>query len=189
MAGASLTLAMLFGVLAQQSVLAQEDGTRSFTATSGPYEITVWEDPANLSVGQMSFVVRVLNGTTGDPVPHASVLIRFTHATLVRYGRVNALSTSDSPGYYEALVNMYTPGDWRIRVDVSSSLGKASMEAPPVEVPRLRSYMSGSYVFIGVVLVLVLAGGFMWWIVRRQERRRATSPTNEGLSKEGEPEE
>ena len=136
---ASLILAILLGVLAPHSVLAQENGIERVNETAGPYEITVWEDPSNLSAGRTSFVVRVLNATTGEPVPYASVLIRFTHATLVRYGRVTALNTPDSPEYYETLVNMYTPGDWRVRVDVSSSLCQASVEVPPVDVPRLGS--------------------------------------------------
>ena len=65
----------------------------------------------------------------------------------------------DSPEYYEALVNMYTPGIWRIGVGMSISLGRVFVEVPPVEVPRLRGYMSGSFVFIGLTLVVILAGG------------------------------
>ena len=78
---------------------------------------------------------------------------------IVRYGRATALNTPDSPEYYKAPVNMYTPGVWRIRVEVSSSLGRVLVDLPSVEVPRLRSYMSGSFVFIGLTLVLILVGG------------------------------
>ena len=185
---ASLTLAILLGVLAPHIVLAQENGIERVNATTGDYEITVWEDPSNLATGRTSFVVRVLNATTGEPVPHTRVVIRFVHAALARYGRANALNTPDSPEYYEAPVTMYTPGVWKIRVEVSGSLGRVLVELAPVEVPRLRSYMSGSVVFIGVSLVVVLAGGYLWWSIRGQHRRRATSPANEGLGEEGEPE-
>ena len=188
MVSASLTLAMLLCVLAPDIVQAQETRIERVNATTRPYEITGWEDPSNLSAGRTLFVVRVLNATTGEPVPHAGVVIRFTHSVIVRYGRATALNTPDSPEYYEALVNMDAPGVWRIRVEVSSSLGRVLVDLPSVEVPRLRSYMSGSFVFIALVSVAVLAGGYLWWSARRAQRRRETSPLNEELGTDGEPE-
>ena len=104
---------------------------------------------------------------------------------LVRYGRATALYTPGAPEYYKAQVNMYTPGIWRVRVEVSSSLGEISVDLPSVEVLRSRSYMSGSFGFIGVSLVLVLAGRYLWWRIRRQQGRTATSPADEGLGDEG----
>lgn len=44
----------------------------------------------------------------------------------------------------------------------SSSLGKATLNLPSVEVPRLRSYMTGSYTFTGVSLVVALTGVYLW---------------------------
>ncbi|MFQ6029693.1 MAG: hypothetical protein ACE5Q6_19620, partial [Dehalococcoidia bacterium] len=186
--GAALVLAMLLGALSSHIVLAQEKGIERVNEKAGPYEITVWEDPSDLSAGRTSYTVRVIEGTTGEPVPDANVVIRFTHAVLIRYGRSTALSTPGSPGYYGGRINMYTPGEWRTRVEVTSSLGKATVELPTVKVPRLRSYWSGSFVFLALMGSAVLAGGYLWWRAKQVRRGRASSPTSEGLGKEGEAE-
>ena len=72
--------------------------------------------------------------------------------------------------------------------ELTSFLGSVFVDAPPVEVPRLRSYMYGSFLFIILTLVLVLVGKYLWWSITQAERRRATSPTNEGRGMEGGPE-
>ena len=183
--GASLTLALLLGILAPHIVFAQENGSKPFTTKAGAYEITVWEDPSNLSAGQMLFVVRVLNAATREPVPDASVVIRFDHRVLSRVG-ATASNTPDSPEYYKALVNEYAPDFWEISVEATGSLGRGLVYVPSVQVPILRSARAGSLVFIGVSLVMVLAGAYMWRIMRGIERRRETSQADEGPGEETE---
>ena len=180
---AFVTLVMLFGVLAPHVVLAQESGAKPFTTTAGPYEITIWEDPSNLSLGQMLFVVRVINEATGEPVPNASVVIRFDHRVISR-DEATAFNTPDSPEYYQALVNEYAPDFWKISVEVTGSLGSVLVYVPSDQVPILRSAWAGSLVFIGVSLVIVLAGAYMWRIMRGIERRRETSQADEGPGEE-----
>lgn len=183
MVSAVFTLAMLLGVLAPHIVLAQESGSQPFTTTAGAYEITVWEDPSNLAAGQMSFVVRVLNATTREPVPHASVVIRFDHKVLSKVA-ATASNTPDSPEYYKALVNEYAPDFWDISVEVTGSLGKVLVYVPSVEGPVLRSAPAGSLVFVVVSLVIVLAAWYMWRIMRGIERRRETNQADEGPDEE-----
>jgi len=184
---ACLTLAMLFGVWAPHIVLAQETGGKPFTTTAGAYEITVWADPSNLSAGEMLFVVRVLNATTREPVPDASVVIRFDHKVLSKVG-ATASNTPESPEYYKALVNEYAPEFWQISVGVTGPLGRVSVDVPSVKAPILRSALAGNLVLVVVFIVMVLAGGYMWWIMRGLERRRDTNRADEGLGEDGEPE-
>ena len=128
---------MLLGVLGPHIVLAQESGSQPFTTTAGPYEITIWEDPSNLSLGQMLFVVRVINEATGEPVPNASVVIRFDHRVISKDG-ATASNTPDSPEYYKALINEYAPDVWKMSVEVTGSLGRVLVYVPSDPVPILR---------------------------------------------------
>jgi len=43
----------------------------------------------------------------------------------------------------------------------------------PVEIPILRSYSTGSFVFIGGFLILGLGATYLWWSSRKALRQRA----------------
>ena len=60
------------------AVLAQEAGGEQFKATAGPYEIRVTTITSNISLGQVSFAVTVVDVATGQPVPGASVTAKLT---------------------------------------------------------------------------------------------------------------
>ena len=67
-------------------------------------------------------------------------------------------SRTTTRGIWSNIHGQDEPGVWTIRVEVTGSLGRVFVDAPPVEVTRLRNYMAGGFVFIGVSLVVVLAG-------------------------------
>ena len=46
------------------------------------------------------------------------------------------------------------------------------VEILPLEIPALRSYSSGSFIFIGVFMVLVLGATYLWWSSRKALRER-----------------
>ena len=77
-------------------------------------------------------------------------------------------------------MNLESSGVWRVDVEVSSDLGKVSVEAPSVVIPGSPNLTAGSFVFLGVSLVLILGVGYLWWSTRREQRKRATLPTGEG---------
>jgi hypothetical protein len=136
-----LIVAPVVWAIVSAPVLAQEDGSKQFRGTVGPYEINIVEIPSNLSLGRVQVDVTVLNVATGQRVPDARVVVR-------------------------------------TKVEISSPLGKVSVEAPPVVVPSGRNSSAGSFVFVGISLVLVLGVLYVWWTIRREQQRRSRALTN-----------
>jgi len=172
-----LILALVVWAIIATPVLAQEEGSKQFSGTVGPYEINVVETPSNLSLSQVQVGVTVLNAATGQPVPDARVVLRTKHEVEGTEGWALALNTPDAQERYQALMNLEPPGIWRVSVEISSSLGKVSVEAPPVAVSSGRNFSAGSFVFLGVSLVLVLGVLYLWWTIRREQQKHATELT------------
>ena len=180
--GASIVLVfiLVLGGFLPAETLAQGHSKEQFRETIGPYEIGVAAIPSNLSLGRVSFAVTVLDAATGQPVRDARVVLRIKHVSDATEGWGLAVRTTDIPGRYDAQMNMDTPGVWEVNVEVSSSLGRVSVETPPVVVPGSRNFSAGTLVFAGVFLVLILAWGYLWWSIRRQQRKRSGALTYEG---------
>ena len=58
-------------------------------------------------------------------------------------------------------------GVWEVNVEVSSDLGDILVELPSVEVREAGGSTAVEFVFVGVLAVLVLGGGYVWWSIRR----------------------
>lgn len=158
-------------------VQAQESGTKQVQVRADPYDITVVAALSNLSLGKVKFFITVLDAATGMAVTDAIVVVRPKHAVDGTRGWATALYVPSPPEHYEAQVTLDKPGTWMVAVAVTSSLGSEEIVAPTLEVPDTRSYTSGSIVFAGVFVVLLLGAGYVWWSVRRIQRRRPAIDT------------
>ena len=169
----ALALALAVGMLFPTPVLAQQGNEQQITETAGPYEIGVTAIPSTLSLGRVRFIITVLEAVSRQPVPDAEVLIRTRKEGEVTGGWALALSNPEVPERYLATVNMDDPGTWTVQVEVSSALGHALVEVPPVEILTARRLTAGSFIFLGVFLVLILGGVYLWWSVRRRRNLAA----------------
>ena len=160
-------------VVEQSTVRAQENGALHFQTTASGYDISVEESTSNLSVGLVKVVVTLRDTATGEVVDDARVIVRREHETSDEKGSAQALNPPVSPEHYQARFSLKSPGIWRIWVEVDGRLGRVEVEVLPVEIPILRSYSMGSFVFIGVFLILGLGAIYLWWSSRKAVRQRA----------------
>ena len=152
------------------SVAAQIRPPAPFQAAAGPYQITLEERLSSLSLGRAGFVIIVQELATGRPVPDARVAIWLQSPRATDRTQSLALGGPDTPGTYRADLNLDSPGVWQVAVEVTSPLGVGVVDAPPVAVPATRRFSSGSWVFIGVTLVLVAGSFYVYWSARRARR-------------------
>jgi hypothetical protein len=162
-------------------VAAQGPQPGPFQAAAGPYQITLEEQLSGLSLGQAEFVITLRELATGRPVPGARVALWLQSPRSTDRAQSLALGGPDAPGQYRARLNLDAPGIWLVAVEVSGPLGVGVVDAPPVAVPATRRFSSGSWVFIGVTLVLVAGSGYVYWSARRA-RRSAISATGAAAS-------
>jgi hypothetical protein len=166
--------ALLAATLVAQpsSAAAQETGALHFQTTASGYEISVEESTSDLSVGLVKVVVTLRDAATGEVIDDARVVVRREHETSDEKGSAQALNAPVSPELYQARFSLLTPGTWRMWVEVDGRLGRVEVEILPLEIPVIRSYSSGSFVFIGVFLVIALGASYLWWSSRRALRQR-----------------
>lgn len=167
-----LLMLVVMGGLPAGPVRAQESGTKQVQVRAGPYDITVVSSLSNLSLGQARFFITVLEAATTKPVTDARVMVRLKGSLNDTQGWAIALYVPGPPDHYEARIVLDTPGTWRVAVEVTSSLGTEEIVASTLEIPTTRSYTSGSIVFAGVFVLLLLGAGYVWWSVRRAQRQR-----------------
>jgi hypothetical protein len=161
-------------------VSAQVSQPVPFQAEAGPYHITLEQRLSGLSLGQAELVVTVLDRASRQPVTDARVTLLLQSPRSTEWARSLALGGPDAPGRYSARVNLDAPGVWQMAVEVSSPLGTVAVDTPPVPVPAMRRFTSGSWVFVGVTLTLVGGALYVWWSARRARSnavgRAASSP-------------
>ena len=126
-----LMLILAVRLIALPIAVAQEE--------SSEYEIEIAAGASTLSLGKVIFTVMVLDAAEGQPVPDAKVVIRVKHVSDGDEGWGLAVRTTNTPGRFDAQMNMNNPGVWNVNVEISSSLGEVSVEGPPVTVPKARS--------------------------------------------------
>ena len=63
-------------------------------------------------------------------------------------------------------------GEWAISVDVSSSLGADLVDVTTLEVPSVNRLTQGTWVFLGVFVIIMGGIGYVWWSARRNYRRK-----------------
>ncbi|MBQ11221.1 MAG: hypothetical protein CMJ45_06720 [Planctomyces sp.] len=161
---------------------AQEAGVRHFQTTASGYEISVEESTSNLSVGLAKVVVTLRDAATGEVIDDAKVVVRREHEASDEEGSAQALNSPVSPERYQARFSLLTSGTWRMWVEVDGQLGRVEVEILPIEIPVLRTYSTGSFVFIGVFIIIALGASYVWWSSRRALRQRAAVPESPGDS-------
>ena len=153
-------------------VYGQEAGALEIQTTAGGYEISVEEFASNLSVGSSQIIVTLRDAGTGQGIDDAQVVVRAKHDLNGEEGWVTALNFPNDPDRYKAQVSLTAPGTWRLWVEIDGRLGRVEVEILPLEVPVLRSYSTGSFIFIGVFMVMVLGAAYLWWSSQKALRQR-----------------
>ncbi len=176
------TLLMATLVVGPSPARAQETGVVEFHTTASGYDISVEESTSNLSVGLAKVVVTLRDASTGEVVDDARVVVRREHETSDEGGSAQALNSPVSPDRYQARFSLKSPGTWRLWVEVDGRLGRVEVEVLPVEIPVLRSYSTGSFVYLGVFAVIALGASYVWWSSRRVLRQRESVLASTGDS-------
>ena len=153
-------------------VMAQEQEAREIQQIAGPYDIGVLTERSNLSVGRARFIITVNGLDSGEPVTGAEIVIRIKHQADGTEGWAAAYGVPKFPGIYHAQTRFDSPGFYLISIEVQGPLGKGTVLVEPLHVPDLRGYSSGSFVFVGLTLVLVAGAAWVWWSAARQKKRR-----------------
>ena len=182
-AGIILAFVLVAVALAPSPVRAQDGDGQQVIETAGPYEIGITTIPSNLTLGRVQFTITVLDAATRQPVSDARVRIWTAREGDQRRWSL-ALNHPATPERYQSKVTLDDPGIWNVDVEVSSPLGDVLVAAPVVEIFETRPLTGGSFVFMGVFLVLILGAVYLWRSARRQRAKRAAS-----LASQGQPEE
>ena len=157
---------------ATPSLLAQDRQAMEIRQTAGPYEIGVLMERSNLSVGRARFIITVDDGASGEPVTGAEILLRAKHQAEGTEGWAAAFAVPKFPGTYHAQTRFDTPGVWLISIEIQGPLGKGTALLESLNIPELRGFSSGSFVFLGMLLVLVAGAAYVWWSATREKKRR-----------------
>ena len=169
---AALALASVSPATAQ----AQDPLPEPYREIAGPYELGILAAPSTLSIGEVTFVVTVIDAATRQPVPDANVVVRVEHDLACREGCWGlAVHTTDVYEEYQAVMNLDHAGQWDVSVEVESPLGQATVQAPPVQIARPLRSTSGSLVFVGMTVVIVLGALYVTWTIRKAQKRRAAN--------------
>ncbi len=157
---------------------AQEDSSKEFQVQAGAYRITVIADPSRLSLGTVLYTITVVNSENVQPVSDARVTINTRSEVEDTAGWAVALHQPSNPGTYEATVQLDAGGTWHSSVEVSSSLGRVEVEVPPLTIPEPRQTRSGSLVFLGVFLAILLGVAYLIWSSRKAIKAREAASEN-----------
>lgn len=160
------------------AALAQEDSFQEFQVQAGAYRITVIADPSRLSLGTVLYTITVVNSENAQPVTDARVTINSRSEVEDTAGWAVALHQPSNPGTYEATVQLDARGTWRSSVEVFSSLGRVEVEVPPLTIPEPRQTRSGSLVFLGVFLAILLGVSYLVWSSRKAIKAREAASEN-----------
>lgn len=166
-----IVLAVLLGPTTA-TLRAQEQQPMEIQQTAGPYEVGVLTERSNLSVGRARFIITVHDAASKAPVPGAQILIRTKHQAEGTEGWSAAFGVPKFPGTYHAQTRLDSPGVWLVSIEIQGPLGDGTVLVAPMNVPDLRGYSAGSYVFIGLTLVLVGGAGYLWWSTARRNKQR-----------------
>ena len=177
---AGISLLAILALLASAPLIAraQQGENQTFEQTAGPYRIEAVMVESTLSLGTVILFITVTDEATGNAVPDARVSLRTKHEPSDKEGTATAHNTPQTPERYDAQLNLNFPGEWRITLEITSSLGTVGVEMPPVDVPAMQQFSSGTIVFAVVFGILFLGTAYLWWNYRRKRHRsmRPRSP-------------
>ena len=151
-------------------LLAQDQQPVEIQQTVGPYTVGVLTERSNLSVGRARFIITLEDGITGEPITGAQIVIHIKSQASRTEGFAAAYGVPKFPGTYNAQVRLDTPGVHLVSIQIQGSLGEGTVLVEPFQVPDVGGYSSGSFVFVGLTLVLVLGAGYVWWSAARRKK-------------------
>ena len=154
--------------------MAQEDSPQEFQVEAGAYRITVIADPSRLSLGTVLYTITVVNAENAQPVSDAKVTIKNIRNEAEHVDRWPvAVHQPSNPGTYKATVQLDFASTWQTSVEVfSSSLGRVEVDVPPPDIPQPRQTRSGSLVFFGAFLAILLGVAYLVWSSRKAIKAR-----------------
>ena len=159
---------------ATPSVLAQDREAMKIRQTAGPYEVGVLMESSNLSLGRVRFIITVDDRASGEPVTGANIVIRTKHQADGTEGWASAFTVPRFPGTYHAQTRFATPGAYLISIEIEGPLGKGTALVESLQIPDVRRFTSGSFVFLGMLLIMVAGATYVWWSATREKKRRAS---------------
>lgn len=176
-------------------LMAQEQQPVEVQQIAGPYQVGVLMESSTLTVGAVRFIITVDDRANGEPVNGAQILISFKHQADGTESSIPAFSVPRFPGTYQAQARLVTPGFYMVSVEVKGPRGNGAVLLEPLYIRELKGFSSGSYVFIGLTLVLVAGVAYLWWSTARQNKRRASTAVpagestgqNQGIPEDGGP--
>ena len=156
---------------------ANGDSVEIYRGRGGAYEITVGVLPEDTAVGAVHFSVTISDAQTSRPVTDAEVTLVALNDSGREVYQARAVNTPIQPVYYDANITFESAGAWTIRVDVETpELGQGSVDVPlEVREPLLTPGTAGTFLFLGVIVVLVGGGIYVWRASKRALRDRDTA--------------
>ena len=164
-------MAVLASSLLPGHAAAQDERPVIVQYLAGPYQVGVLTQRSRLAVGKAVFTVFVRDAKGGGPVSDAKVIIRTHHQVDLAEGWSYAFNSPNTPEAYRAQIGLDEPGIWDAVVEIESPLGTGIVSVGSLHVPNPRTYSSGSFVFIGIFIVLLLGAFYLWRTTIRNARR------------------
>ncbi len=112
---------------------------------AGPFFITVFTDPTPLWAGPVDLSVMVQDGDRGRPLLDAEVTMRLQEQGTGRPPLITQATREHSTNklLYSALVDLPTPGLWKLRVDVQQGTASAQVDCEITAAPPRPWLLSG----------------------------------------------
>ena len=158
----ALTVLAVLPWPATPPVLAQDREAMKIRQTAGPYEVGVLMESSNLSLGRVRFIITVEDQASGEPVTGANIVIRTKH------------QADGTEGWASAFTVPRFPGAYLISIEIEGPLGKGTALVESLQIPDVRRFTSGSFVFLGMLLIMVAGATYVWWSATREKKRRAS---------------
>ena len=172
---ALLGLWMLATLLLSAASVSAQETARQEVHYVGAHDIRVVPANLNLGAGSAQYSVIVTDPATGDPVPDAYVVLVTSQQEEGNPGWAIATNTPADPQQYNVHLKLDSTGEWHIKADVSSSLGADFVEVTTLEVPSVNRLTQGTWVYVGVFLVILGGIAYVWWSARRDYLRKRSA--------------
>ena len=173
LAAFALALAAALGL---GTIWANGGAVEIFRGNQGPYELVVGVLPEEPAVGTVHLSVTPLDALSSRIVTDAEILVVANDPEGDPTYQARALNTPASPQVYETNITFESPGAWTLLVTVENqALGQTTFTIPlAIAPPAIPSGRSGTYVFVGIMVVLIAGGLWVWHSGRRQRRGQGT---------------
>ncbi len=177
-----LALASIVGLWVLTTLLlpvnasAQDEGRKEVHFV-GAHDIRVVPVNLNLGAGSAQYSVIVTDPATGEPVPDAYVVLVTSNDEESNPGWAIATNSPADPQLYNVHLKLDSTGEWRVSADVSSTLGADIVEVTTLEVPSVNRLTQGTWVYVGVFLVILGGIAYVWWSARRNYLRKRSAQT------------